>query len=100
VVSSVNAYAGDGFARAAFEAWLASVPPTYQPVSVETDGTPPAFSVYVQATSPACLIGFRAHNVIASIWVAAASRSATPPVTAAARLARLVARRIEIVAGL
>jgi hypothetical protein len=100
VVSSVNAYAGADFARAAFEAWLASVPQTYQLVSAERDGAPAAFSVYVQGASPACLIGFRAHNVIASIWVAAAPKTAAPPITAATGLARLVARRIEIVAGL
>lgn len=99
VVSSVNAYAGANFARSAFAAWKAAVPQTYRPVLREQDGTTGGYSVYVQDGGSACLIGFQTHNVIASIWASAASKSGTPPVAAAASLARLVARRIETVAG-
>jgi hypothetical protein len=99
VVSSVNAYAGADFARSAFAAWQAAVPQTYRPVPLERDGTMVGYSVYVQENGPACLIGFRAHNVIASIWATAASGSAAPPIATATSFARLVAHRIEAVAG-
>jgi hypothetical protein len=99
VVSSVNAYAGADYARSAFAAWQAAVPQTYRPVLPERDGATAGYSVYVQDDGSACLIGCQTHNVIASIWVSAASKSAAPPVAAAASFARLVAHRIETVAG-
>jgi hypothetical protein len=105
VVSSVNAYAGTGPARSAFAAWQAAVPGQYTPVQAHSGGAAAGnagaagLSVYVQVPRAACLVGFRAHNVVASVWASAGSGAAAPPVAVATRLARLVAHRIEAVAG-
>ena len=105
VVSSVNAYAGTGPARSAFAAWRAAVPGVYTPVEAQSGGAAAGaagdtgLSVYVHESRAACLVGFRARNVVASIWVSAAPGAATPPVDVATSLARLVSDRIEAVAG-
>jgi hypothetical protein len=105
VVSSVNAYAGTGPARSAFAAWQAAVPGQYTPVQAHSGGAAAGnagaagLSVYVQVPRAACLVGFRAHNVVASVWASAGSGAAAPPIDVATRLARLVAHRIEAVAG-
>jgi hypothetical protein len=102
VVSSVNAYSDPDHARHAFQSWRDAVPATYR----LRDGPPPRLGqdalVFVQPAAPArrqtCLIGFRARNVMASVWVSAPEApeaAGVAPVETALRLARLVDKRIS-----
>jgi hypothetical protein len=111
VVSSVNAYIGVTEARAAFAAWQAAVPGNYRRTETAPAGAPAGAAAYVQAADGSCLLGFRSHNVIASVRVgptsaplpmeAAQTSAGAPatPVEQAVRLATLVLHRIDAGAG-
>ncbi|MGH2353446.1 MAG: hypothetical protein ACRDJN_17725, partial [Chloroflexota bacterium] len=79
------------------------VPPSYRRLEQLPPGAPAGAAVYVQSPRTACLIGFQAHNVLASIWIGPASAPPNAPADAvvdlAIRYAGLVAHRIEAVAG-
>ncbi len=101
VVSSVNAYVGLREAGAAFASWQEAVPGNYRRLPAPPPGAPPGAAVYVQAPEGACLLGFRSHNVVASIRVGPLpgtleDRGAEEQ---AVRLAALVLHRIGAVAG-
>jgi hypothetical protein len=93
VVSSINAYASARHAQVAFEAWQAAVPPVYHAVPLDIGLGSGESAAYVQGS--ACLLGFRARNVLASVRVDVVESAPESPTAAAARLARLVIRRID-----
>jgi hypothetical protein len=101
VVSSVNAYVGTREARAAFASWQEAVPGTYRRLADPPPGAPPGAAVYLQAPEGACLLGFRSHNVVASIRVGPVPGNPAEHAAEeqAVRLAALVLHRIGAVAG-
>ncbi|MBI3970604.1 MAG: hypothetical protein HY332_04895 [Chloroflexi bacterium] len=102
VISSVNAYLTPEQAAAAFAAWRDAVPPTYRAIAAPSRELGDGSVFYAHNDGAACLVGFRVRNVFASVRVRAAPGVATAdasPVETAQRLAGLVARRIEAVAG-
>jgi hypothetical protein len=101
VVSSVNAYVGLREAGAAFASWQKAVPGTYRRLPAPPPGAPTGAAVYVQAPEGACLLGFRSHNVIASIRVGPlpGAPEDRPAEEQAVRFAALVQHRIVAVAG-
>jgi hypothetical protein len=98
VVSSVNSYASASYARSAFAQWQAAVPTTYRKLDVGM-GMKGVDSVAYERDGGS-LIGFRSHNVLASVLVTRAGsalgneKGAIAPDTAM-RLARQMAARIE-----
>jgi hypothetical protein len=110
VVSSVNAYVGMTEAKAAFASWQAAVPNNYRLAEAPPPGAPPGSAAYVQAADGSCLLGFRSHNVIASVRVGptavplqvipkGGAGDAGTPVAQAVRLAALVLHRIDAGVG-
>jgi hypothetical protein len=110
VVSSVNAYVGVTEARAAFVSWQAAVPANYRRTDTSPAGAPVGAAAYVQTADGSCLLGFRSHNVIASVRVGPTSvplpvgakemaRGPATPIEQAVRLAALVLHRIDAGAG-
>jgi hypothetical protein len=110
VVSSINAYVGTAQAQAAFAGWQSAVPGAYHATQASTRDLGDQAATYVQSGAngrATCLVGFRTHNVLASVWVSTTGTSGTPavdtppvdPVATALTYARLVAQRIHKLAG-